>query len=107
MSKTPSEKSIAEQPMIPYIAYESALARNERTAKRLIVSLIICILLLMISNLAWLYALSSFEYVAEDTTTTVTQDGEGQNVYGDNNRVNDGAENSSSDKTQKNAKKER
>ena len=107
MSKTPSEKSIAEQPMIPYIAYEGALARNERTAKRLIVSLIICILLLVISNLAWLYTLSSFEYVAEDTTTTVTQDGKGQNVYGDNNRVNDGAENSSSYKTQKNAEEKR
>ena len=105
MSKTPSEKSIAEQPMIPYIAYESALARNERTAKRLIVSLIICILLLMISNLAWLYALSNFEYV-DETSTTVTQDGKGQNVYGDNNKVNDGAEDSSS-KTQTNAKKER
>lgn len=103
MSKTPSEKTIAEQPMIPYIAYESALARNERTAKRLIVSLIICILLLVISNLAWLYALSNFEYVDEATTTTVTQDGKGQNVYGDNNRVNDGAKNNSSDKTQKNA----
>ena len=105
MSKTPSEKTIAEQPMIPYIALESALARNERTAKRLIVSLIICILLLVISNLAWLYALSSFEYVDEaTTTTTVTQDGKGQNVCGDNNRVNDVAEDSSSsDKTQKNA----
>lgn len=107
MSTTPSEKSIAEQPMIPYIAYEGALARNERTAKRLIVSLIICILLLVISNLAWLYALSNFEYVDEATTTTVTQDGKGQNVYGDNNRVNDGAENSNSDKTQKNAEEKR
>lgn len=105
MSIPPSEKSIAEQPMIPYIAYESALARNERTAKRLIVSLIICILLLVISNLAWLYVLSEFEYV-DETTTTVTQDGKGQNVYGDNNRVNDGAENSSS-KTKANEKKER
>ena len=111
MSTPPSEKSIAEQPMIPYIAYESALARNERTAKRLIVSLIICILLLMISNLAWLYAWCQFEYVAEDTTTTttVTQDGEGQNVYGDNNRVNDGAEDSNKEpnKTQKNAEEKR
>ena len=107
MSKTPSEKSIAEQPMIPYIAYEGALARNERTAKRLIVSLIICILLLVISNLAWLYTLSQFEYVDEaTTTTTVTQDGKGQNVYGDNNKVNDGAEDSSS-KTQKNAEEKR
>lgn len=112
MSIPPSEKSIAEQPMIPYIAYEGALARNERTAKRLIVSLIICILLLMISNLAWLYALSFYDYESTSdttTTTTVTQDGKGQNVYGDNNRVNDGAEDSNKEpnKTQKNAKKER
>lgn len=100
-----SEKPISEQPVIPYIAYESALARNERTAKRLIVSLVLCILLLVISNVAWLYALSNFEYV-DETTTTVTQDGKGQNVYGDNNKVNDGSKDSSR-KTQADEKKER
>lgn len=91
-----------EQPTIPYIAYESVLARNERTVKRLIICLLMCTLLLLLSNCAWLYAWCQYEYVDEtETTTTVTQDGEGQNVYGDNNRVNDGAEDSNSpEKTQ-------
>lgn len=88
-----------EQPTIPYIAYESVLARNERTVKRLIICLLMCTLLLLLSNCAWLYALSFYDYESTSdttTTTTVTQDGEGQNVYGDNNRVNDGAKDSSS-----------
>lgn len=98
-----------EQPTIPYIAYESVLARNERTVKRLIISLLMCTLLLLLSNCAWLYAWCQYEYVDEtETTTTVTQDGEGQNVYGDNNRVNDGAEDSDKESPQeKDAEEER
>lgn len=85
---------------IPYIAYESALARNERTIKRLIISLVLSIVLMFASNAVWLWAFSQYEYVDETTTTTVKQDGKGQNVYGDNNKLN-GADDSS-DKTPKN-----
>lgn len=96
-----------EQPTIPYIAYESEMARHERTVKRLIVSLVLTILLLVISNVCWLYAWCQFEYVDETTTTTtVTQDGKGQNVYGDGNNLNDGSENSSKAQTQTDAEKE-
>lgn len=96
------------QTMIPYVAYESALARNERTIKRLIISLVSCILLVVICNCAWLYAWCQFEYVDEETTTTtVQQDGEGQNVYGDNNNVNEPNNNNSKKETQTDAKKER
>lgn len=96
-----------EVEQIPYIAYESALARHERTVKRMIVSMVIVVLLLVISNACWLYAWCQFEYVDETTTTTVKQDGEGQNVYGDGNKVNDGAGSNSKTQTEKNAEEER
>lgn len=96
-----------EQPTIPYIAYESEMARHERTVKRLIWSLVLAVLLVVISNACWLYAWCQFEYVDETTTTTtVTQDGEGQNVYGDGNNVNDGAKDSSKTQTKKDTEKE-
>ena len=67
--------------MIPYIVYESAEARAERTVKRLIIALIVTILLLFASNAIWLYAWNQYDYVSETETETVTykQDGEGYN----------------------------
>ena len=84
---------------IPYIAYESALARNERTIKRLIISLVLSILLIFASNAVWLYVFSQYEYGSEETTTTtVKQDGKGQNVYGDGNELSNGTKDSNKEK---------
>lgn len=83
---------------IPYIAYESALARNERTIKRLIIALVLSIVLMFASNAMWAYCWMQYDYSSEETT--VSQDGKGSNVYGNNNEVNNGASNSSSEKTQ-------
>ena len=63
---------------IPYIAYEGAMARNERLVKRLIICLAICIVLIFASNGAWLWAWMQYDY-SSDTVTT-TQDGEGVNI---------------------------
>lgn len=67
--------------MIPYIVYESAEAKSERTVKRLIIALLVTILLLFTSNAIWLYAWNQYDYVSETETETVTykQDGEGYN----------------------------
>lgn len=92
---------------IPYIAYESALARNERTIKRLIIALLLSIVLMFASNGIWIYAFSQFEYVDETTTTTVQQDGKGQNVYGDNNKLSNGAKDSNSQTKKNDKEKER
>lgn len=46
---------------VPYIVYESEAARHERTVKRLITALLIAILLIVGSNLAWLYVFSQTE----------------------------------------------
>lgn len=66
---------------IPYIVHESALARAERTIKRLWVLTIILLVLLVGTNAAWLW----YEYQMEDIV--ITQD----NTDGDNNFIgNDG-----------------
>jgi hypothetical protein len=70
-------------PQIPYIVYESAEARSERTIKRLIIALIISVILIFGSNAIWLYEWTRYDYVTTDTETetdtTYTQDGGGIN----------------------------
>ena len=57
---------------IPYIAHESMMSRMERTIKRLWIMAIILIVLLVGTNLAWLYYEMQFEDVV--TTETFTQE---------------------------------
>ena len=71
--KTCKERRSATEP-IPYIAHESAMARMERTIKRLWVLLIVVVVLLVASNGAWLWYESQYEDVV---TTTVEEDADG------------------------------
>lgn len=68
---------------VPYIVHESAMARNERTIKRLVIALIITVIMLFASNAAWLYVWQLYDYASEETV--YTQDGEGVNIIGDRN----------------------
>lgn len=64
---------------IPYIAFESEMARHERTIKRLLVALAITIALLFASNVAWLWFFSQFDI--SDTAVTLDSQDEGTNSY--------------------------
>ena len=57
---------------IPYAAYELAMARAERTAKRLWITILTLIFLLVGSNCAWLWYEAQFETV--EYTQEVTQE---------------------------------
>lgn len=74
---------------VPYIVYESEQARNERHIKRLWIAIVIAIIMIVVSNLAWLYAWCQYDYSSDETTTTTTytQDGEGLNIIGSGNEV--------------------
>jgi hypothetical protein len=56
---------------IPYVAFESALARLERTNRRLFILCVILILLLLATNMGWLYYESQF---STTESTEVSQD---------------------------------
>ena len=69
---------------IPYIAYESALARLERTIKRLWILCIVMFLAFVISNGAWIYYESQWVTIDESTEQTVLQRGtDNQFIGGD------------------------
>ena len=85
-------KQIKPEP-VPYIVHESAMARNERTIKRLVIALIVAVILIFASNAAWLYVWQLYDYTSEETVYTYQQDGRGINIIGDRNGVDvDGAE---------------
>lgn len=76
--------SIKRAEPVPYIAHESAMARMERTIKRLWIALILVICLLVATNCAWLWYENQWEVVE---TTEITQENDG----GYNNYIgNDG-----------------
>lgn len=68
---------------VPYIVYESAQARQERTIKRLIIVIIIAVSMLFATNAIWLYVWSLYDTTVYD----YTQDGQGVNIIGDENEV--------------------
>lgn len=70
-------KSEKEMAMIPYFVHEGIIVRFERTIKRLIIALIIAVVLMFASNAAWLYSWMQYDYVSEETVTTVDSDGDG------------------------------
>lgn len=74
---------------VSYIVYETALARAERGAKRLVAIIFVLIALLVGTNGAWLWNESQFENVV------VTQENaDGYNNYiGNNGDINNGETN--------------
>lgn len=78
---------------VPYIAHESAMARSERNSKRLWIAILVLIVALIGTNLAWIIYENSFEdYVI---TQEVEQDADngtnnfvGGDVYGETENQN-------------------
>ena len=63
---------------VPYIVHESAMARAERTAKRLWITIILLIVMLVGTNGAWIWHESQFTDIV--TTIEAEQDGSGVNI---------------------------
>ena len=78
-----------ENIQVPYIVHEADMARMERSNKRLSVLATVVVALLFISNGLWLWVWNQYEYVDTEVTTSVSQDGEGNNIIGNGNEVTD------------------
>lgn len=71
---------------VPYIVYESEAARHERTVKRLLTALLITILLMVGTNLAWLWVWNQYDFTSE--SYTIENDDEGNALLGSGSNVN-------------------
>ena len=87
------EKKVPEN--ISYYAHEEEVMRHEKGKKRLWGALIVAILCLFASNMIWLYAWMSYDYVSE-----VTVDGKDgiANYLGRDGDIHNGESASQTDK---------
>jgi hypothetical protein len=81
---------------VPYMAHETAMARNSRAIKLLVFALIAAIVLMFASNAIWLYAWNSYDYVSTTEETVYQQDGQGTNIIGNSNEVDNGSKTNNS-----------
>jgi hypothetical protein len=84
---------------VPYVVHEAEVSRQERQIKRMWIALIVLAVALFLTNLTWIGVFNSYDYSSEETI--YQQDGEGTNIIGDSNEVNNGAESNNS-QTQEN-----
>ena len=80
MAKTCNNCNTTENPnvVVPYVAHESAMARSERHNKRLWIVILVLIVALIASNLAWIIYEAQFETV-ETTIEDKVQENNDQN----------------------------
>ena len=98
MSKTCNSCGTDKAPVsVPYVVHESDMSIAEREKKRLWIALIISwIAVVLVVGIAS-YERLQYDYVSEETV--YQQDGQGTNIIGNSNEVNNGTE---SNDTQKN-----
>lgn len=77
---------------VPYIVYESAQTRLERVNKGLIIALIISVVLIFASNMAWLYFWNQYEYTTDETTIDVDAKDGVANYIGNDGDINNGSD---------------
>lgn len=73
---------------VPYIVYESEAARHERTVKRLLLTIVLVICLLVITNLAWLYVFNQYDITSETTEITTDEGNTNMLEAGQNGEIN-------------------
>lgn len=81
-----------EQMTVPYIVFEGSMARSERHIKRLVIALIIAVVMIAVTNIAWLWVWNSYEYVGD--TSEISVEGEGNaNYIGNDGDITNGESN--------------
>ena len=97
MANCESCKKVQNAPeSVPYIVHEASMARMERQIKRLWITVIVAVALLFASGAIFAYAWLQYDYSSEETINQ--QDGEGTNIIGDSNEIdNYGAESDNSE----------
>lgn len=56
---------------VPFVVYEAAQSRSERTNRRLVKALVVAVVLMFLSNALWLYAWTQYDYSGEETAILV------------------------------------
>ena len=95
---TPTDINVS----VPYVVHEAEVSRQERQIKRMWVALIVLIVALFLTNMAWIGVFNSYEYSSEEIVVEQdAQDGGNNNYIGNNGDINNGVSenNNSQEKT--------
>lgn len=81
---------------VPFPVHESAMAREERHSKRLVIALIVVVCLWFATIGLAVYERLQYDYTSDMTTSEITVDGKDgvANYIGNNGDINNGADNS-------------
>ena len=83
------QRMVANTPEnVPYIVHETAMARNERNVKRMIIAIVTAIVLLFASNALWLFAWCQYDYSSEEIVAVDGKDGVANYIGNDGDIVN-------------------
>lgn len=74
---------------IPYAAHESITARNERTIKRLIITIIVLVIAFLANNAIWINAWCQYDYTSEEVIVD-SSDGGNANYIGQDGDIHNG-----------------
>ena len=79
---------------VPYIVHESAMARHERSVKRILIGWVITALLWFATIGIVVYAWLQYDYTSEETSTEVNVDAKDgiANYIGNDGDINNGAD---------------
>ena len=75
---------------IPYVAFESTMARLDRLNKRNFIVILVLLVLLFATNGAWLYHEKQYDVVTETTTITQTNEDGVNNFIGNDGEITNG-----------------
>ena len=76
---------------VPYFVFEGEAARHERTRNRMLRALVAAVLLIVVSNLAWLWAWCQYDYSSEETKTVTVDAQDGvANYIGNDGDISNG-----------------
>ena len=89
------EKSVDENMIeaykepVPYIVYQGTTARFERIVRALVTALIVAVIMIAASNIAWLMVFNSYDVVSEEVSLD-GKDGGNANYIGASGVINNG-----------------
>jgi uncharacterized paraquat-inducible protein A len=73
---------------VPYIAHQSAAARQERQIRRMWIALIVAIALMFFTNMIWVGVFSSYDYSSEEIIVDAEDNGNANYIGQDGNIYN-------------------
>ena len=78
---------------VPYVVHEAEVSRQERQIKRMWIALIVLVVALFLTNMAWIGVFNSYEYSSEEIIVDAEDNGNA-NYIGQDGNIYNGEDNS-------------